>query len=183
MRLIGSLLLLGALVTGAYAQRPRTIESEPTPKATNAPAAPSSVKAKYEGGVFGYTKAMDGTLIFDDANSELLFKDKKSPKEIHIPYDAVTSAYADSKKSQPGAAKVASQVPSIYALPAKFIKTKGHYLTVQYSDPDSRQNGITSFKLEGEILHSVLLALVEKTGMTQRGDIYVKKRDIGQINP
>src|SRR6476661_2753514 len=131
MRLIGSLLLLGALVTGAYAQRPRTIESEPTPKTTTAPVAPSSVKAKYEGGVFGYTKAMDGTLTFDDANSQLLFKDKKSPKQIHIPYEAVTSAFADSKKVQPGAATVASQIPSIYALPAKFIKTKGHYLTVQ----------------------------------------------------
>jgi hypothetical protein len=54
---------------------------------------------------------------------------------------------------------------------------------VQYSDPDSRQNGITTFRLDEQILHSVLLSLVEKTGMTQRGDIYVKKRDIGQINP
>ena len=182
MRLIGSMFLSGALLTGAYAQRPRTIESEPTPKTTTAPA-PTNVKAKYEGGVFGYTKAMDGTLTFDDANSQLLFKDKKTPKQIHIPYDAVTSAYADSKKSQPGAAKVAGQVPTIYTYPAKFIKTKGHYLTVQYSDPDSRQNGITTFKLDEEIIHSVLLALVKKTGMTQRGDIYVKKRDIGQINP
>jgi hypothetical protein len=101
MRLIGSLLLLGTLLTGAYAQRPRTIESEPTQKAATVPA-PTSVKAKYEGGVFGYTKAMDGTLTFDDANSQLLFKDKKTPKQIHIPYDAVTSAYTDSKKSHLG---------------------------------------------------------------------------------
>jgi hypothetical protein len=182
MRLIGSLVLLGALLTGAYAQRPRTIESEPTQKETIPPAS-TSVKAKYEGGVFGYTKAMDGTLTFDDANSQLLFKDKKTTKQIHIPYDAVTSAYAGTKKNQPGAAKVAGQVPTIYTFPAKFITTKGHYLTVQYSDPDSRQNGITTFKLDEQILNSVLLALVEKTGMTQRGDIYVKKRDIGQLNP
>src|SRR6185437_45309 len=124
MRFIGSLVLLGALLTGAYAQRPRSMETEPQ-KNPATPPAPSTVKAKYEGGVFGYTKAMDGTLTFDDANSQLLFKDKKTPKQIHIPYDAVTSAYADSKKSQPGAAKVAGQVPTIYTYPAKFIKTKG----------------------------------------------------------
>jgi hypothetical protein len=182
MRFIGSALLLGALLTGAYAQRPRTMDTEPTQKAATAPV-PTSVKAKYEGGVFGYTKAMDGTLTFDDANSQLLFKDKKTPKEIHIPYDAVTSVYAGTKKSQPGAAKVAGQVPLIYTFPAKFIKTKGHYLTVQYSDPDSRQNGITTFKLDEQILNSILLALVEKTGMTQRGDIYVKKKEVGQVNP
>ena len=63
------------------------------------------------------------------------------------------------------------------------INTLSDGSQVQYSDPDSRQNGITSFKLDGELLHSFLLALVEKTGMTLRGDIYVKKRDIGQINP
>jgi hypothetical protein len=48
---------------------------------------------------------------------------------------------------------------------------------VQYYDQDSRVSGVTSFKLENkELLESVLKALAEKTGMTQRGDIYVKKR-------
>jgi hypothetical protein len=66
----------------------------------------------------------------------------------------------------------------IYALPAHFIKKKVRYLTLQYSDPDSKVNGITSFKLENkELLESVLAALAQKTGMTLRGDVYVKKRD------
>jgi hypothetical protein len=74
------------------------------------------------------------------------------------------------------AATVASAVPLIYTLPARFIKTKVRYLTLQFSDPDSKQAGITSFKLENQqILESVLVSLAEKTGMTQRGDIYVKK--------
>jgi hypothetical protein len=39
-------------------------------------------------------------------------------------------------------------------------------------------SGITSFKLENrEIIESVLAALAERSGMTLRGDIYVKKRD------
>ena len=182
MKLIGSLLLLGALFTGAYAQRPRSIESEPAK--TSATPAPTTVKAKYEGGVFGYTKTMEGTLMLDDANSQLLFKDKKTTKQIHIPYSAVTSAFADTQKRQPTAATVASQVPLIYSLPAHFIKTKVQYLTIQYSDPDSQQSGITSFKLENkELVNSVLVTLAEKAGMTQRGDIYVKKKEVSKLLP
>ena len=187
MRLIGSLLLLGALLTGAYAQRPRTMEPETaeknTPTATRP--APTTVKAKYEGGVFGYRNTMEGTLALDDENSRLLFKDKKTAKQIHIPYAAVTSAFADTQKRQPAAATVASQVPLIYVPnPAHWIKTKVRYLTVQYSDPDSQQSGIASFKLENkEVLSSVLVALAGKTGMTQRGDIYVKKKELSEVSP
>jgi hypothetical protein len=121
---------------------------------------------------------MEGTLTFDDDNKQLLFKDKKPPKEIHIPYEAITSAFADTQKRRPAAATVASHIPLIYAPnPLGYIKTKVQYLTLQYYDPDSKVSGITSFKLENkEVLAQVLKALVDKTGMTQRGDIYVKKR-------
>lgn len=177
MRTIIALLLLGVFLTGAFAQRPRSMENEPAKAPAATAQAPKSVKAKYEGGVFGYTKTMEGTLTFDDENSRLVFKDKKPPKEIHIPYEAITSAFADTQKRRPAAATVASHIPVIFAVPAHFIKTKVRYLTLQYSDPDSKVNGITSFKLENkEVLNTVLVALVGKTGMTQRGDIYVKKR-------
>jgi hypothetical protein len=60
---------------------------------------------------------------------------------------------------------------------AGLIKTKVRYLTLQFEDPDSKISGITSFKLENkDLLESVLVALAEKTGMTKRGDIYVKKK-------
>jgi hypothetical protein len=178
MKTISTLLLLGALLTGAFAQRPRSMDTQqPAAQAPAVKAAPKTVKAKYEGGVFGYTKTMEGTLTFDDDNNRLLFKDKKPPKEISIPYDAIASAFADTKKVRPAAATVASNIPSIYALPAHFIKHKVRYLTLQYSDPDSKVTGITSFKLENkEMLESVLVALAEKANMTIRGDIYVKKK-------
>ena len=177
MKTISTLLLLGALLTGVFAQRPRAADPQPAAKAPAAKPAPKTVKAKYEGGVFGYRKTMEGTLTFDDDNNRLLFKDKKPPKEISIPYDAITQAFADSKKVQPAAATVASNVPSIYALPAHFIKHKVRYLTLQYSDPDSKISGVTSFKLETkEMLESVLVTLAEKTNMTLRGDVYVKKK-------
>ena len=178
MKTIFALLLLGVLATGVFAQRPRSIDPEPQAK-TPAPApAPRTVKAKYEGGVFGYTKTMEGTLTFDDENQRLLFKDKKPPKEISIPYEAITSAFADTQKRRPAAATVASHIPVIYSLPAQFIKTKVRYLTLQYSDPDSKVTGVTSFKLANkQMLESVLRTLAEKADMTPRGDIYVKTRD------
>jgi len=180
MKIISALLLLGVLLTGAYAQRPRSMDPQPAakPAPTVKPApAPKTVNAKYEGGVFGYNKTMEGTLTFDDANNRLIFKDKKPPKEISIPYEAITSAFADSKKVQPAAATVAQNVPSIYSLPARFIKHKVRYLTLQYSDPDSKISGITSFKIsDKDLLESVLVTLAEKTNMTLRGDIYVKKK-------
>ena len=180
MKFISALLLLGALFMGAYAQRPRSMDPQPDPAAKTAAVkpAPKSVKAKYEGGVFGYKKTMEGTLTFDDTNNRLLFKDKTPPKEISIPYEAITSAFADTQKRQPKAATIASNVPVIYGLPAHFIKTKVRYLTIQYSDPDSRVNGVTSFKLENkQLLESVLRTLADKADMTLRGDIYVKKKD------
>ena len=183
MKLSAMLLLVGALGCSVYAQRPRTIEADPATATKPAPA-PQSVKAKYEGGVFGYTKTMEGMLTFDDANNQLLFKDKKSAKQIHIPYNVITSAFADTQKRQPKAATVASAVPLIYSLPAHFIKTKVRYLTLQYSDPDSRVSGITSFKLENkETLASVLATLAQKAEMSQRGDIYVKKADTNKVGP
>jgi hypothetical protein len=180
MRIIFTLLLLGALLSGAFAQRPRTAESEPQ-KTPPAKQAPKTVKAKYEGGVFGYRKTMDGTLAFDDDNNRLIFKDKKPPKEISIPYDSITSAFVDSHKKRPAAATVASNVPTIYSLPARFIKTKVRYLTLQFDDPDSHVSGITSFKLEDkDTTESVLQTLAQKANMTLRGDVYVKKRDVSK---
>jgi len=177
MRTVLTVLLIGLMLTGAVAQRPRSIEPEPNQIATP-PAAPKTVKAKYEGGVFGYNKTMDGTLTFDDENERLLFKDKKTTKEIPIPYKAITSAFADTKKKQPAAASVASAVPVIFTVPARFIKTKVRYLTVQYNDPDSHVSGITSFKIDDrDLLESVVATLAQKADMTRRGDIFVKKRE------
>jgi len=177
MKIISAMLLLGVLLTGAFAQRPRAVEPEPADK-TQTPKpkpAPKTLKAKYEGGVFGYTKTMEGTLTFDDLNNRLLFKDKKPPKEISIPYEAITSAFADTQKKQPAAATVASHIP--YGGAAGLIKTKVRYLTVQFSDPDSKVSGITSFKIsDKDLLQSVLVTLAQKTNMTLRGDVYVKKK-------
>ena len=165
-----------ALAVETKAQRPRTVDPNASKTTETIAPAPDTVKAKYEGGVFGYNKTMEGTLSFDDTNSRLVFK-KEQKEMFFIPYKAVTSAFADTQKRRPAAATVASAVPLIYALPAQFIKTKVRYLTMNFYDPDTHVTGITSFRLENkEILASVLQRLVEKTGMVARGEVYVKER-------
>ena len=176
-KLIGSALLAAALIVTATAQKPRAASSDDSDRKNTPAPAPQTVKAKYEGGVFGYRKTMEGTLTFDDANRRLVFRDEKGKEVFHFPYDAVTSAFADTQKRQPTAAAVASHVPYI-GLPASFIKTKVRYLTIQYDDPDSKAAGITSFKLENkELVASVLVALADKSGLSARGDIYVRKKE------
>ena len=179
MKLLVLLLFLTAMTAvNANAQRPRAVD--PGATQTTAPKvapAPQTVKAKYEGGVFGHNRTMEGTLTFDDNGDRLVFKNKEQKEVFFIPYSAVTSAFADTQKRQPAAATVASSVPLIYALPAKFIKTKVRYLTLNFNDLDTHVSGITSFRMENkEILASVLQTLAEKTGMFARGDVYIKKR-------
>ena len=165
----------------ALAQRPRTLSQDKAETATNVPPpppAPQTVKAKYEGGVFGYNKKMEGTLTFDDANQRLVFRNDKQKEILFVPYTALAGAYGDTHSVRPAAATVASNIPSIYALPAHFIKTKVRYLTLQYSDPDSKVSGVTSFRLENkDILDSVLNTLAGKAGLNKRGDVFVKKRE------
>jgi hypothetical protein len=167
----------------AQAQRPRATTPDTTATSTATPtpaAAPTSVKAKYEGGVFGHKKRMEGTLNFDDGNSRFVFRDDKGKEILFFPYKSLTGAFADTHKVRPAAATVAQNIP--YGFPAGFIRTKVQYLTLQYDDPDSHVSGVTSFRLDNkEILQSVLYTLANKSGLTPRGDIFVRKRD--QTNP
>lgn len=181
IRLVTAASLLALTVSIAHGQRPRPA-SQDSPAASTSmpapPAAPQTVKAKYEGGVFGYNKRVDGTLNFDDANGRLLFRDGKGKETgIFVPYKSITGAFGDTHRVQPAAATVASHIPSIFALPAHFIKTKVRYLTIQYNDPDSKVAGVTSFKLENkDILDSVLYTLAGKAELDRRGEVFVKKK-------
>ena len=181
LRLVTGVVLIVMTAGAGLAQRPRTIPQDKTEAATNVPPpppAPQTFNAKYEGGVFGYSKKMEGTLTFDEGNQRLVFKDAKQKELLFIPYNALTGAYGDTHSVRPAAATVASNIPSIYALPAHFIKTKVRYLTLQYSDPDSKVMGVTSFRLENkDILDSVLNTLAGKAGLSRRGDIFVKKKE------
>jgi hypothetical protein len=179
MKFIGMLLMTTVMAVAVCAQRPRAMDTSGPTDATKAtpPPAPQTMKAKYEGGIFGYNKTLEGTLMFDDTNRRLLFR-KEQKDLFFIPYNAVTSAFADTQKRQPKAATIAGAIPSLYSLPAHFIKTKVRYLTLQYSDPDTHVAGVTSFRLDNkDLVDSVVFTLANKAGLTSRGEIFVRKKD------
>ena len=180
LRTVTGLALVIMVTDATFAQRPRTMSQDKTETKTNVPPpppAPQTIPAKYEGGVFGYNKKMDGTLTFEDANQRLVFKNDKQKELFFVPYNAVTGAYGDTHAVRPAAASIASNIPYV-GLPASLIKTKVRYLALQYSDPDSKVSGVTSFRLENkDILDSVLNTLAGKAGLSKRGDIFVKKKE------
>ncbi len=182
---IGILLLFTASAISAQgprgsigpAQGAQTSQAQAVPSPVEP--APQTVKAKYEGGVFGYNKIQDGTLTFDDANQRLVFRNKQGQEYLFIPYNSVMSAFADTQSRRPAAATVASAIPVPFGLnlPAAFIRKKYQYLTLQFSDPDSHVAGITSFKLANkQVTASVVATLAQKAGLVQRGDIFVRRR-------
>jgi hypothetical protein len=172
--LVSAMLLVVLLLSAAQAQRPRSVgDSTSAPAGTQS--SPQTVNANYEGGVFGYNKKINGTLSFDDTNERLLFRNKQQKEVLFIPYRAVLSAFADVKSKRPVAADIASRA-SIFGLPALLVKRKFRYLTMQYRDPDTNAEGTTSFKLENkETLEAVLNTLAGKAGLTQRGEVYVRR--------
>jgi hypothetical protein len=132
------------------------------------------VKAKYEGGIFGYTKKQTGTLNFDDEGQRLVFRDKMQKEYISIPYKSIAAAYADTQSRRPTAASVLGSA-SIYTLPALLIRKKYRYLTMQFNDPDTQVQGVTSFKVDNkQILETILAAVAHKAELTPRGEAYVR---------
>jgi hypothetical protein len=180
LRLVAGTAVILLVAGTGLAQRPRTMNQDKTEPATNMPPpppAPQTVNAKYEGGVFGRNKKMEGTLNFDEPNQRLVFRDDKHREIVSIPYNSLTGAYGDTHSVQPSAATVASHIPYI-GLPASLVKTKVRYLALQYNDPDSKVAGVTSFRLENkDILDSVLNTVAEKAGMIRRGDVFIKKKE------
>jgi hypothetical protein len=160
---------------GAFAQ-PRVAE-KPTagdPDAPKPAPAPASFEAKYEGGVFGYSKKEEGTLKFDDLNERLVFFGKDNKEKLSIPYKAMLVIAPQSQSVQSTTGKVVSVVP--YAgLLGGFIKEKRRYLVINYDDPDVAIKGLVNFKVDTrELLDSVIYSLGEKAKMKQRGDAFYR---------
>ncbi|MEJ7617683.1 MAG: hypothetical protein WKF30_12135 [Pyrinomonadaceae bacterium] len=181
-KILFALVLVSSTANLAAGQRTRPVGEAPAEakrtETTQMPAPqqlPPSVKAKYEGGMFGYRSKVNGTLSFDDVNERLIFRTEEGKELISMPYKAVLSVFADTQSKRPTAAGVIGGA-SIYTLPALLIKKKYRYLTIQYRDPDTRAEGITSFKIDDKsILNSVVTALASKAELTPRGEIFVRQ--------
>jgi len=144
---------------------------------------PSSIEAKYEGGMFGFSQRVEGTLKMDDANSRLVFYGKDGKELFGIPYDALLVIYPQSKSVTSTTGNVVSHVPLPGAGLAGFIKEKRQYMIVQFDDPDVDAKGTVNFKFDKrEVLDSVIEALAEKAALQQRGDAFYKPRSTKTSN-
>ena len=85
-----------------------TQENQQLPKPAPAP---QTVQAKYEGGLFGFSKKEKGTLNFDDANRRLVFRNKENKEMFALPYISLLVIYPSSRSYTPTGASVASAIP------------------------------------------------------------------------
>ena len=179
-KLLVATLCATAGISPALAQRERTVTdtNRTDPQQQSATPVSQSFKAKYEGGVFGYNRQMSGTISFDDMNRRLVFRNNQQREMFAIPYQSMSAAFADTRSRRPAAATVIGSLPIPYGLgfPALFVRRTYRYLTVQYTDPDTNVSGVTSFKLENRVtLNIALQTLATKAGLTQRGEIYIRR--------
>lgn len=190
---IGAALLAFAMMLTVAAQRPRTAVADTTVKSASPepapPPAPQTFKAKYEGGIFGYRKAQEGTLTFDDESSRLLFRNQQGKEVFFIPYATIMQEFADTQARRPKAASILGSVPMIYVPnPIGFIKTKVRYVTLQFHDEVSHVSGLTSFRVENmQLCESVVATLADKAGLVAQGEIYVRPKAAavatGKVDP
>lgn len=155
--------------------QPKIVEKK-IEKQTPAAIAPVSFKAKYEGGMFGFSKKEEGTLKFDDANFRLVFFDKDNKERFGIPYSTLIVIYPNTQSVQSGTGKVVQNVPLMGAgIAGAFMKKNIRYLVINFDDTDMGVKGTTSFRLDStDLLQSVIQTLGTKAEMQQRGDAYYR---------
>jgi hypothetical protein len=161
-------------IAGIQAQ-PKIVEKK-IEKPTPAAIAPVSFKAKYEGGMFGFSKKEEGTLKFDDANFRLVFFDKQGKERFGIPYSTLIVLYPNTQSVQSGTGRVVQNVPLMGAgIAGAFMKKNIRYMVINFDDTDMNVKGTTSFRLEStELLQSVIQTLGTKAEMQPRGDAYYR---------
>ncbi len=167
---------LVGLLSVISAGQMRPVEPSSTRPAAVAPA-PPSVEAKYEGGMFGYSKKESGTLRFDDENKRVVFYGKDQKEKFAIAYDAFLVVYPQSRSVTSTTGNVVRHIPLPGAGLAGLLKEKRRYLIIQFADPDVDVRGIVNFKLANkEILESVIQTMGQKANLTKRGEAFYKPR-------
>ncbi len=171
-------LMILAFSADAFAQQPRPV-SKTTENKSIAPA-PAAIPAKYEGGMFGYSKKEKGMLRFDDTNQRLVFYGADQKEKLAIPYKSMLIIYPQSQSVQSTGGKVVSAIPVMGAgIAGLFMKEKRRYLVISFDDPNVNSKGLVNFKLESkEMLASVLQTIAGKANLQQRGDAYYRPRAV-----
>jgi hypothetical protein len=165
------------------AAQPRIVEKKPEKQP--AALAPVSFKAKYEGGMFGFSEKETGTLKFDGNNHRLVFFGKNNKELFSIPYNAIEVIYPQSKTVQSTGGKVMERVPLPGAgIAGIFMKDKTRYMVINFNDPDVDAKGTINFKFDSEgMLNSAIQILGDKAEMQQRGDAFYRRKKTPTTDP
>lgn len=152
------------------------IEKKPEEKPQPVTLAQVSYKAKYEGGMFGFSEKESGTIKFDGNNLRLVFFGKDGKELFGIPYDAIQVIYPQSKTVQSTGGKVMERVPLPGAgIAGIFMKDKSRYMIINFEDQDIDAKGAVNFKFDSkEMLQSAIETLGSKAEMQQRGDAFYR---------
>lgn len=176
-KLLFSLALSLFVCVSIVAAQPRIVEKKPE-NTQPVTLAPVSFKAKYEGGMFGFSDKENGTLKFDGNNHRLVFFGKSNKELFGIPYDAIEVIYPQSKTVQSTGGKVMERVPLPGAgIAGIFMKNKTRYMVINFDDPDVNAKGTVNFKFDSqEMLNSAIQILGDKAEMQQRGDAFYRRK-------
>lgn len=170
---IGALFILAA---ASFAQ-PRPAELSTQQEKTVKPL-PATIVARYEGGIFGYSDKISGTLKFDDVNERIVFYGEDGKEKFGMPYASVLAAYPSEKSVKTTTGTVVSHLPLPGAGLAGLIKKKRRYIVLQFDDPDVDAKGTTSFRLSNQdTLDAVIHAVGTRAKLKRRGDAYIRPRE------
>jgi hypothetical protein len=162
----------------AVAAQPRPVERETkAAAASHSGPAPETFRAKYEGGLFGFSKKEEGTLKFDDANERLVFFGKEGKERFGIPYGALQAVSPESEWAGSTTGTVVKNAPVIGAgTLGSLLKEKRRYLVIEFFDHNEARV-TTSFRVDDkELLGAVIQALGEKAELTAQGDAFYRQR-------
>ena len=174
-KLLFSLGFVLFVCASAVSAQPRIIEkkSEQAPTVTLSNV---TYKARYEGGMFGFSEKQTGMMKFDGTNMRLVFFGKDGKELFGIPYEAIQIVYPQSKSVQSTGGKVMERLPLPGAgIAGVFMKNKTRYMVVNFDDREVDAKGAVNFKFDsGELLQNAIQTLGGKAEMQQRGDAYYR---------
>ena len=175
MKKIAACLAFVILCFASTSAQPRLVVKE-TEKKSPPAIAPVKFEAKYEGGMFGFSKKQEGFLKFDDANFRFVFFDKNNKEQFGIPYKDLIVIYPTSQTSQSTGGKVVQNVPLPGAgIAGMLMKDKRRYMVINFDDQDMNVKGTINFKINDvKLLESAIQTLGWKAEMQQRGDAFYR---------
>ena len=176
--LLALLLFVSAIGINAQVRPAESAEIENTTIQTAPRRMLESIKVKYKGGLYGFSKSQEGTLKFDDLNERLVFYSEKDGKEkFSIPYSTFILIYPSQRKVQSGTGRAIGAIPIPGAgIGGSFIKKKKNYLVIRFDDQDVKVQGNINFLVDtGDLLENAIYTIGEKAEMKRRGDAYIRR--------